>query len=557
LAEHIGNYPTAPVEPPVPEVEEPVEDAVDARPVDARPVDAMPVDAMPVDAAPVDAVPVEAAPVGVTPVEAMRVDAAPVEEPRVEASVKEAPANTPAEAPTEAAEETPGTDVSAPVAVPMAAGPDHAAPDDAAPGPGLLLPSSLEDQLLPLVTRRDRRRARKEVDRLQRECARRPAETDDPESDAPRSDVKVLGLKIAPAEPRWADEPTPVVASPAPAITLPAPALDEEPSGRRDRHRAWRVTERAERAEARHQVRYPIFTRSVLVWLFIFMVAGLAFGGSAAFWWSQFNADVDEIRGETSSFADQVQGAAEALETQRHQALEEIEDARAGLDALVDPGLAPQIAEAAAPSVFFVETRDEAGAAVVGSAFVVANTEDQSLLLTSLDVVQSSTVAPGPEIRLRQGDKDLVAELWSWDADLDLALLVVDDPELPALEWASDEAAAQALSTGIFSVSAQGGLGATAIPGTVVDQSTDGFQHTAVIGTAFRGGPILTKDGQVLGVSSIAYQPLGYDPGDVHFSVPVGRACGTVLACGGAGPTAGAQGGPPVASQEPAAPAGQ
>jgi S1-C subfamily serine protease len=192
--------------------------------------------------------------------------------------------------------------------------------------------------------------------------------------------------------------------------------------------------------------------------------------------------------------------------------------------------------------MFLVQTRDEQGATEVGSAFVVANTDTQSLLLTSLDVVASSTIAPGPEIRVQQGDKDLVAQLWSWDGDLDVALLIVDDPELPALEWASDETAARALSSGVYVVGAQGGLGATAIPGSVIDQNAAGFQHTAVIGTAYRGGPILTNKGEVLGLASLAYQPLGYDPGEVHFSPPIGRACGTVLTCSGATPTAGTQG---------------
>lgn len=397
------------------------------------------------------------------------------------------------------------------------------------------------------TTRRDRRRARREIDQLQRESARKP-----PEGDEPTGDVKLLNAPAAPVadaeprppapalEPKWADDP--------------APALDEPVvvPGRRERHKTWRQTEKARRSEARHQVRFPIFTRSVLVWMFIFMVAGLAFGGSAAFWWSQFNADVDEIRLETNAFADQVQGAAAALETQRQQAVDEIELLTKPLDAL-DPGLAPQIAEEAAPSVFLVETRDEQGAATVGSAFVIGNTEEQSLLLTSLEVVASSTIAPGPEIHVRQADKDLVAELWSWDADLDVALLLVDDPELPALEWASDAAASQALSAGVFVVGGQGGLGTTAVPGSVIDQSADGFQHTAVVGTAFRGGPILTNDGRVLGVASLGYQPLGYDTGAVHFSVPIGRTCGTVLTCAGGSPTAGTQGGPPAVEPDAAA----
>src|SRR5690606_3294973 len=107
-----------------------------------------------------------------------------------------------------------------------------------------------------------------------------------------------------------------------------------------------------------------------------------------------------------------------------------------------------------APSVFLLETRDEAGAAVVGSAFVVGNDPEAgtSLLLTSLDVVAAATTAPGPSILLRQGDRQLEAELWSWDRATDLAVLVVDVPDLPALPWVSDEEAGAAVGSTVFSV---------------------------------------------------------------------------------------------------------
>ena len=129
--------------------------------------------------------------------------------------------------------------------------------------------------------------------------------------------------------------------------------------------------------------------------------------------------------------------------------------------------MAPSIAADAAPSVFLLETRDESGAMEVGSAFVVGNDPEAgtSLLLTSLDVVAASTMAPGPEIHLRQGDLDLPAELWSWDPASDLALLVVETPDLPALPWASDQVAADALGRTIFAVAGLGGQGATALPG--------------------------------------------------------------------------------------------
>ena len=184
----------------------------------------------------------------------------------------------------------------------------------------------------------------------------------------------------------------------------------------------------------------------------------------------------------------------------------------------------------------------------MGSAFVVASDKDQSLLLTSLDVVKAGTVTPAPAITLEKGDKKMSATLWAWDPKTDLALLVVHTPGLKPLVWASDADAAKALGSSVYVVSGLGGNGASATPGLVVDQSTSGFQHTAVIGSAYRGGPILNASGKVLGVASVSYQPLGFDPGDVHFSIPIGKACDTVLVCGKGAPVQGDSGGTAVAT---------
>jgi S1-C subfamily serine protease len=412
-------------------------------------------------------------------------------------------------------------------------------------------PDPPSEVLIPPQSRQGRRRARKETDRLLRECTRQPGDgllDEEPE-------VTMLGrvpatpeMLLAPS-PLFAPEGAPTApAAPAapvaPAVDVPLAApLEVAPTGRRARRREWRQTEKQRRAAARGQVRFPILTRSVLVWMFIFMVAGLAFGASAAFWWSQFNSEVDEIRGETSAFTQQVQGAASAVDGQRQAALDEIDGALEDARRLSEPAMAPTLAADAAPSVFLLETRDESGAMEVGSAFVIGNDTEAgtSLLLTSLDVVAASTMAPGPEIRLRQGELDLTAELWSWDPATDLALLVVETPDLPALPWASDEVAADALGGSVFTVAGLGGQGATALHGLVADQSMAGMQITAPIGTAYRGGPLLNIDGEVLGVASTALQPLGFDPGEVRFVSPIASACATVVDCGSGAPAASAE----------------
>lgn len=348
---------------------------------------------------------------------------------------------------------------------------------------------------------RARRRARREIDRLQKQYAKEapPAPDDDPVAVTRRIE----------------------------AMPVPVP----EP------------VERGARAQG--PVRFPIVTRSIMVWLFIFMMAGLAFGASAAFWWSHFSSEVDSIRAESASATDRVDEAADVIDAERQDALVEIDEALGVFDRIAGAPEAVATAGDYAGSVWMVETLDEDGSASVGSAFVVANVEDQSLLLTSLEVVDAATASPGPAITLRSGEKTLPAELWSWDTEVDLALLLVDDPGLEPLEWASEEDAARALGSGVVVVGGLGGAGASAVPGLVVDQSLAGLQHTAPVGAAYRGGPVLTGSGQVLGVASLAYRPLGFDPGEVRFAATMDQACQTVLVCATAAPPGpGAAGGP-------------
>ena len=196
-------------------------------------------------------------------------------------------------------------------------------------------------------------------------------------------------------------------------------------------------------------------------------------------------------------------------------------------------------------------TLDPDGVASVGTAFVVANEQDRSLLLTSLDPVRAATAEPGPDIFLRSGDRELPADLWSWDEGRDMALLVVDDPGLPVLAWAGEDEAAKALGSGVYALGGLGAEGAAASPGLVLDQSTVGIQHTAAIGTAYRGGPIMTGDGVVLAIASTTYRPLGFDPGAIPFAVPVSAACELLLNCTVEdAPAAGAEGGPELAGTD-------
>ena len=327
------------------------------------------------------------------------------------------------------------------------------------------------------------------------------------------------------------DEPT-EAQPPVGLADGPAAAPERDAAFRRKRQE-WRRTEKARRYAARKSVRFPIFTRSVLLWCLIFALIGVAFGASGAFWWANFNTEVSELRDKVDTFENLSQDAVKSIEDEKAAALADLNNTIAPLRGLLSEVQVIQLAPLYAPYVYTVETLDEEGAASPGTAFAVASTDSETIMLTSYDVVKAATVQPGPGIELVKGGERIPVELWDWDAPTDLALLKVDRGGLQVLDWADDAVMEKALGSRVFPVGGLGGAGASLTSGVINDQSSAGLQHTAEVGTAWRGAPIINIDGKVLGVASLAYEPLNFDPGEVHFAPPINVACTTVIACGG------------------------
>jgi len=356
--------------------------------------------------------------------------------------------------------------------------------------------------------------------------------------------------------PGTGDEPTtgsipridaPVVGdAPAAIGALPLGAAADGPTPKpkgRERRSEWRRTEKARRYAARNSVRFPIFTRSVLLWMLIFALVGMAFGASGAFWWAHFNTQVSQLRSDTQDFETRSQSASADIEKQKNDATAEINKALEPLKGFLTESQTIALSATFAPSVYQVATLDDQGRPSVGTAFSVITGDNESLMLTSYAAVKAATVNPGPPITLNKGSEQIEASVVNWDPANDLALLRMKKGNVPVLDWAGDDVLASALGTRIFPVSGTGGAGATLTGGTLIDQSAAGFQHTAPLGFDFQGGPVVNGDGKVLGVASLAYQPLGYDNGQIHFSPPISAACAKVLNCTGGNRLAGPPGG--------------
>ena len=289
----------------------------------------------------------------------------------------------------------------------------------------------------------------------------------------------------------------------------------------------------AERDERGFWARVLPDTALGLAVLLFFMAVAAAFSGAALFAYYRF--ELDDTRNRVAALEGEISDDLEAAE----QALDaRTEESRAEIEALLDEleqysasgQTVGELLEGAAPSVFFVSTLDEAGQPSVGTAFVLFADSERSYLLTSFETVRAATAQPGPGIEVRQGDRELDVELSAWDEARDLALLTAEDaPNLPAIGVADPSA----LDVGdrVFAVSGLGADGGALTQGVVADVAGNGIQHDAPVGPQFQGGPLLDADGQLVGITSRRYAPLGFLPDAVFFAVPVREACAELVQC--------------------------
>lgn len=315
-----------------------------------------------------------------------------------------------------------------------------------------------------------------------------------------------------------------------------APAV--EPPSRWDRFRQGRLLERrgfVPLSPGRTKRRYRILPRTVIGISFMLMSLGIgaAFAGAAfyAYYDNRLAANEAEITRFVDGFDQQFVDASDSLNDLRAASLDQIRQELRPLGEYVagQNGVVNLPGEIGS-SVFQLRTRDENGRTVAGSAAAVAEHPGGTAFVTSFRLVKSGTIAPAPVIQLVKGDQTIPASLWSWDPERDLALVVAEVDVEPMVFAAAGEQTA-AVGAPVFAISGTGGQGATASPGTLLDRSAAGLQHTAAIGTLFNGGPLVDSRGRLLGVASLHYSPLGLDGGAVSFAPDLDGLCSRLLNC--------------------------
>ncbi|NNF54055.1 MAG: trypsin-like peptidase domain-containing protein [Acidimicrobiales bacterium] len=281
--------------------------------------------------------------------------------------------------------------------------------------------------------------------------------------------------------------------------------------------------------------RHRILPRTAIgiSFMLLSMGVGAAFTGAGfyAYYDNRLAANEAEIARFVEGFDAQFVDASESLNQLRGDSLDQIRRELQPLGEYVSEqngvvNLPAQVGH----SVYQLRTTDHNGRVVAGSAAAVADHRGGTALVTSYSLVKAGTISPGPGIELVKGDEVILATLWSWDAERDLAL-VVTEVSLPRLTFATNSEQVELVGARVFAMSGTGGQGATASPGTVLDRSAVGLQHTAVVGTMFNGGPLVNSEGELVGVASTTYSPLGVDGGDVSFAADLDGVCAKLLNC--------------------------
>lgn len=278
-----------------------------------------------------------------------------------------------------------------------------------------------------------------------------------------------------------------------------------------------------------------LLPRSVLgiTALLVSLALGAAFSGAVLYAYYEYRLDTNKtaIDKYVNGFDDRLKTAVKIIDKERDVARSDVKKELEPLRQIAASGeTIGDLVKKVSPSVWFVSTLAEDGAPSVGSAFVVFADADQSFLLTSFETVRAATRRPGPTIELSKGDDRITADLVTWEEGRDLALVSVKRGNLPRLEWSTSDPVADP-GERVFAVSGLGSQGGSVSQGIVSDISSAGIQHDAPVGVQFQGGPLVTSNGEVVGIASRAYAPLGFRTDSVWFAPPIRSACDKVLRC--------------------------
>ena len=162
--------------------------------------------------------------------------------------------------------------------------------------------------------------------------------------------------------------------------------------------------------------------------------------------------------------------------------------------------------------------RDDGPTGSLGSGFVI---REDGLIVTNRHVVVGARTV---RVRIPDG-REVSATIVGSDAVTDIALLKIDAGRLPALRLGSSQVVA--VGDAVIAIGNPYGLGQSVSAGIISargriledDPYIDFLQTDAAINRGNSGGPLVTMDGTVVGVTSAIFSPSGGSVG-LGFAIP-------------------------------------
>lgn len=173
----------------------------------------------------------------------------------------------------------------------------------------------------------------------------------------------------------------------------------------------------------------------------------------------------------------------------------------------------------------------------IGSAFPVVQAEGETFYATTHAVLADPNAPQGVtrDVALRLADRTVEAEVHSWDADLDIALVRARVGEVELLEWRPLDEPLE-LGDTVAVVGLTEALSTGVVTGSVVASEPRALSTDVSLLSSLRGAPLVDSDGRVIAIASSAYAPGGSGESG-RTSPPVQLLCEELLNCpaGGAG----------------------
>lgn len=182
-------------------------------------------------------------------------------------------------------------------------------------------------------------------------------------------------------------------------------------------------------------------------------------------------------------------------------------------ESLFDPR---EVALRVAPSVVTLFTR-----VGLGTGFVIRADGDEAWIATNFHVVSTRRGVGLRDITAEQNGHKWPAVLESWSEEDDIAIVRIES-DLPALELAYQGATEPEVGDPVLAYGSPEGLQETATAGIISAIRPGWIQTDAQINHGNSGGPLVDRNGRVLGITSVGFVGGGSGLG---FAVDARKLC--------------------------------